>query len=127
MTRIVVTFALIAIGISCLGLFGLSLYDIRLRYREIALRKVNGAQPRDLYRLLLRKYFRLLCVAFVAGSALAYAGISRYMEQFVHKAPLSAWIFLIAGAAVAAIALLTLFWQIRRATRINPAEVMKSE
>lgn len=127
MTRIVVTFALIAIGISCLGLFGLSLYDIRLRYREIALRKVNGAQPRDLYRLLLRKYFRLLCVAFVAGSALAYAGISRYMEQFVHKAPLSAWIFLTAGAAVAAIALLTLFWQIRRATRINPAEVMKSE
>lgn len=62
-TRIYVTFAIIAILISCLGLFGLSLYDIQQRYREIALRKVNGATARDVFRLLLRKY----CYIFTAA------------------------------------------------------------
>lgn len=126
-TRIIVTFALIAIGISCLGLFAMSLYDIRQRYREIALRKVHGARPRDLYRLLLRRYVLILGMAFAMGGILAWAGLMHYMEQFSHRAPLSAWIFLAAALLVAFVALLTLFWQIRRTTRINPAEVMKSE
>ena len=126
-TRIVITFALIAIGISCLGLFGLSLYDIRQRYREIALRKVHGAQVGDICRLLLRKYFVLLGTAFVTGAAVAYVAIHRYMEDFPHHAPLSLWIFLVAGVIVAVIALLTVLWQIRRASQVNPAEVMKRE
>lgn len=126
-TRIVITFALIAIVIACLGLFGLSLYDIRQRYREIALRKVHGAQVADICRLLLRKYFVLLGAAFVTGAVIAYVGIHRYMEDFPHHAPLSLWIFLVAGVIVAAIALLTVLWQIRRASQVNPAEVMKRE
>lgn len=126
-TRIVITFALIAIVIACLGLFGLSLYDIRQRYREIALRKVHGAQVADICRLLLRKYLVLLGAAFVTGVAVAYVAIHRYMENFPHHAPLSLWIFLVAGLMVAAIALLTVLWQIRRASQVNPAEVMKRE
>ena len=126
-TRIVITFALIAIVIACLGLFGLSLYDIRQRYREIALRKVHGAQVADICRLLLRKYFVLLGAAFVTGAVIAYVGIHRYMEDFPHHAPLSLWIFLVAGVIVAIIALLTVLWQIRRASQVNPAEVMKRE
>ena len=126
-TRIVITFALIAIVIACLGLFGLSLYDIRQRYREIALRKVHGAQVADICRLLLRKYFVLLGAAFVTGAVIAYVGIQRYMEDFPHHAPLLLWIFLVAGVIVAAIALLTVLWQIRRASQVNPAEVMKRE
>lgn len=126
-TRIVITFALIAIVIACLGLFGLSLYDIRQRYREIALRKVHGAQVADICRLLLRKYLVLLGAAFVTGAAVAYVAIHRYMEDFPHHAPLSLWIFLVAGLTVAVIALLTVLWQIRRASQVNPAEVMKRE
>lgn len=126
-TRIVITFALIAIGISCLGLFGLSLYDIRQRYREIALRKVHGAQVSDICRLLLCKYMILLGLAFVAGSAVAYIGISHYMERFPHHASLAPWIFLVAGLIVTLIALITVIWQIYRASQVNPAEVIKRE
>lgn len=126
-TRIVITFALIAIVIACLGLFGLSLYDIRQRYREIALRKVHGAQVADICRLLLRKYLVLLGTAFMTGAAVAYVAIHRYMEDFPHHAPLSLWIFLVAGLTVAVIALFTVLWQIRRASQVNPAEVMKRE
>lgn len=126
-TRIVITFALIAIGISCLGLFGLSLYDIRQRYREIALRKVHGAQVSDICRLLLCKYMILLGLAFVAGSAVAYIGISHYMERFPYHASLAPWIFLVAGLIVTLIALITVIWQIYRASQVNPAEVIKRE
>lgn len=124
---VIITFALIAVGISCLGLFGLSLYDIRQRYREIGLRKVHGAQVGDIYRLLIKKYVYVLLLAYLVGSIVAYLSIERYMETFVHRAPLSLWIFLVAGALVALVALLTLYEQVRRAFRINPADVIKRE
>ena len=124
---VIITFALIAVGISCLGLFGLSLYDIRQRYREIGLRKVHGAQIGDIYRLLIKKYVYVLLLAYLVGSTVAYLSIERYMETFVHRASLSLWIFLVAGALVALVALLTLYEQVRRASRINPADVIKRE
>lgn len=124
---VIITFALIAVGISCLGLFGLSLYDIRQRYWEIGLRKVHGAQVGDIYRLLIKKYVYVLLLAYLVGSIVAYLSIERYMETFVHRAPLSLWIFLVAGALVALVALLTLYEQVRRASRINPADVIKRE
>lgn len=124
---VIITFALIAVGISCLGLFGLSLYDIRQRYREIGLRKVHGAQVGDIYRLLIKKYVYVLLLAYLVGSIVAYLSIERYMETFVHRAPLSLWIFLVAGVLVALVALLTLYEQVRRASRINPADVIKRE
>ena len=64
-------FAGMAIIISSLGLLGISLFDIRQRYREIAIRKVNGASAKDLYRLLFRKYITVLIIAFIIAIPLA--------------------------------------------------------
>ena len=126
-TRIYITFAMIAIFISCLGLFGLSLYDIQQRYREIALRKINGATTRDVFRLLLRKYCYIFGSAFVVASGVSYIIIYKYMENYYHHAPLALWIFLTAGFIVALISFCTLWWQIRKAIRINPTKVLKGE
>lgn len=120
-------FAAIAVLVSSLGLFGISLFDIRQRYREIGIRKVNGAQKKDLYRLLFRKYLWLLGVAFIIAIPVAITFIYRYTENFAVKAPLSIGIFLLAIAIVAVISMGTLFWQVNRAARINPAEVIKRE
>lgn len=125
--QVIITFAVIAVGISCLGLFGLSLYDIRQRYREVALRKIHGAQVKDIYRLLLKKYISILTLAYLTGSCIAFVGIRHYMETFPHRAPLSLWIFLTAGILVLLIALLTLYWQVKHASLINPAEAIKRE
>ncbi|MDR0891450.1 MAG: ABC transporter permease [Mediterranea sp.] len=125
--RIYTTFAAIAIGVSCLGLFGLSLYDIRRRYREISIRKVNGATHSDIFRLLLRKYLYLWGVAFVLGTLASYIAISKMMESFYHRTPLSGWIFVAAGLLTVLLSLLTLSWQIRQALRVNPAETIKTE
>lgn len=126
-TGIYMFFAFIAIVISCLGLFGLSLFDIRQRYREIAIRKVNGARLKDLYPLLFRKYMVVLGLAFLVAAPFAYYIIYEYTKDFVIKAPVTASIFTIALAIVLLISAGTLLWQIRKAAHINPAEVVKTE
>ncbi|MDI9604594.1 MAG: ABC transporter permease [Bacteroidota bacterium] len=126
-SRVYTTFSFIAIFISCLGLFALSLFDIRQRYREIALRKVNGAKRRDIMRLLLKKYAYLLGASFVVSVPVTYWVINRYMEDFAHRTAISWWLFAISAVVVTAVSLLTLTWQVRRATNINPASAMKAE
>ena len=126
-SRIYALFAIIAILISCLGLYGLSLFDIRQRYREIALRKVNGASAGDILRLLQRKYAYILAGSFLVAVPVSYFAIKKYLEGFAHQAPISWWLFAIAGVFVAGISFLTLNIQIRKAMRVNPAEVLKGE
>ncbi len=125
--RIYLTFAALAIAVSCLGLFGLSLFEIRLRYREIALRKVHGAKVSDIVRLLLKRYLILLGVSALIAFPIAIFFIQKYMEGYAYRTPLSGWIFLLALLIVAFISGSVLFWQIRKAANINPAIVMKSE
>ncbi|WP_373135918.1 ABC transporter permease [Phocaeicola plebeius] len=120
-------FAFIAIVISCLGLLGISLFDIRQRYREIAIRKVNGAMLKDLYVLLLRRYLGMLLLAAVVAVPLAWLAIYYYTADLVVKAPVTVGLFLTAFLIVAVISVATLLWQVNKASRINPSEVMKSE
>ena len=120
-------FAVIAIAVSCLGLFGISLFDIRQRYREIAIRKVNGAGLKDLYRLLFKKYLLVLVASFVVAAPLAYYLIYRYTADFAVKAPIGIGIFALALLLISLISMGTLWWQIRKAANIDPATVMKTE
>lgn len=126
-TRIYVTFAGLAICISCLGLFGLSLYDIRQRYREIALRKVNGASGRQIALLLVRKYLYILGSAFALAIPLIYYIIDDYTKDFAVRAPIGAGIFIVGFIFTVAISLGTLLWQIQKAVRLNPGQIMKNE
>ena len=124
---IYMVFAFIAVVVACLGLFGLSLFDIRQRYREIGIRKVNGAGLKDVCRLLMGTYVWLLGLAYVVSCPLAIGLIYRYTERFIVKAPLGVGMFLLALLIVVIISMGTLLWQIRKAARVNPAEVVKSE
>ena len=121
------TFAGIAILIASLGLFSLSLFNIQQRFREIAIRKVNGADVSSIMRMLLQKYYRLLAIAFCIAVPIAWLAVHKYLEGFVHKTDISWWLFAIALLITACISLLTLIWQIRRAARMNPVHAIKSE
>ena len=120
-------FALIAIIISCLGLFGLSLFDIRQRYREIAIRKVNGAGMKDLYLLLFRKYIKVIGCAFVLAVPLAHYLIYMYTQDFVLKTPIGIGIYLAVLAIISFISSSTVIWQIHKAAQIDPAKIIRSE
>ena len=125
--HIYLTFAALAIAVSCLGLFGLSLFEIRLRHREIALRKVHGAKVGDIVRLLLKRYLILLGVSALIAFPIAVFFIQKYMEDFAFRTPLAGWMFVLALLVVAVISGGALFWQTHKAANINPALVMKSE
>jgi ABC-type antimicrobial peptide transport system permease subunit len=115
-----------AILISMLGLLGVSLFDIRQRRREIAIRKINGAMMKDIVRLLLKRYFVLLGVAFAVSVPVTLFVIVKYLENFAYKVPISWWLFAIALAVTVFISLLTLIYQVYRAGTEPPAEVVKS-
>ena len=120
-------FALIALFISCLGLYGISLYDVRQRYREIALRKVHGATLRDLLVLLTQKYAYLLIASFVISIPMSYAAIRYYLQDFAYQEPVSWWIFALSAIITTGISYATLIGHTIRAANIDPAVVMKSE
>ena len=126
-TGIYMFFAFIAIVVSCLGLFGLSLFDIRRRYREIAIRKVNGADVYSICLLLLRKYILVLAGAFLVAVPVSYWLITVYTDNFVVKTPVGVGIYVITLLLISFILIGTLLQQIRKAANINPAEVIKSE
>lgn len=120
-------FAGVAILISSLGLLAISLFDIRQRYREIGLRKVNGAQVKDIYPLLIKKYLSVLGIASLIAVPLSFGAITLYLEDFAHKAPITFDLFIIGIGVTALISLLTIIWQIYKAANVNPAEVIKYE
>lgn len=126
-TFIYTTFALLSILISCLGLFGISLYDVRSRRREIALRKVHGAKLKDIFRLIARRYLIALGVAILVGTPLAIYALHFYIQGYVHHVPLTPWYFIFAAILMFLLTLATVYWQIRKAASENPADVMKSE
>ena len=120
-------FALIAILISSMGLFSLSLFDIQQRYKEIAIRKINGATTPAIMKLLLRKYYLLLLISFIIAAPLSWLAIYHYLKDFSYQTAISWWLFVIAAIVTGGIALITIIWQIRKAARTNPAEAIKSE
>lgn len=116
-----------AMFVVCLGLFGISLYDIRCRYREIAIRKVNGASIKDLYCLLGRKYMVTLLLSFVMACPISWYIIYSYSDKFVVKASVDVFIFIFAFLLVLFISVATIAYQLNKAIRINPADVIRSE
>lgn len=120
-------FAGVAIFISSLGLLSISLFDIRQRYREIGLRKVNGAQATDIYPLLIKKYLSVLAIATLISIPVSWGAITLYLQDFAHKAPITFDLFAIAVIITAIISLLIIIWQIHKAANVNPAEVVKTE
>ena len=120
-------FTVIAILISILGLFSLSLFDVQQRYKEIAIRKVNGATTSVIVGLLLRKYLVLLGISFVIAVPIAWYAIQRYLEGFAYKTAVSWWLFAVALLITAGVSLLTLIHQTRKAASANPADVIRNE
>lgn len=124
-TIIYSAFALMGILISSLGLFGLSLFDIQQRYREIALRKINGAMVKNILSLLLKQYILMLGVSFAIAIPLSYWGIHVYLKDFAYQADINWWLFALAAMIVSLISLITLIYQTRKAANINPAIILK--
>jgi putative ABC transport system permease protein len=127
LSRLVGYFAMIAIFISCIGLFGLAYFMAVRRMREISIRKVLGATVPGLIFLLFRDFLRLVIISLVIASPLAAWLMNKWLHDFAYRIPLSGWIFVLTGLLAITITFLTVGWQGLRAARVNPAKSLRSE
>lgn len=125
--RIFSIFSILAVFISSMGLFGFAVFDTRQRYREIGIRKVNGAATEHVVMLLTGRFFILVAVAFVIACPIAFIAIKEYMKNFAEQAALSWWLFAGVALMIGILVFITLFWQSYKAATTNPVEVLKNE
>lgn len=126
-SAIVGALALLAILISCLGLFGLASYATAQRTREIGIRKVLGASVAGITGMLARDFLSLVVVSLFVAFPLAWYFMHRWLEDFAYRTDIQWWMFAAAGAAAIAIAFLTVSFQSVKAALANPVESLRSE
>ncbi|GAA4446932.1 ABC transporter permease [Nibrella saemangeumensis] len=120
-------FASLAVLISCLGLFGLAAYTAERRTKEIGIRKVLGASVPSLVSLLSRDFLKLILIAIVIATPVAWYAMNRWLEDFAYRTDIPWWVFLLAGLLTTIIALLTVSYQSIRAALLNPVTSLRSE
>ena len=125
--KIISLFTIIAIVISILGYIGMSLFFIRQRQKEIAIRKVMGSTSREVLLLMLRTFSIPLLISFVIAVPISWYFMSDWLSNFSYRIALSPWIFAVAGFTCFIISMLTVIVQSWRAASENPINNIKTE
>ena len=115
-------FALLALFIASIGLFGLSIYSTEQRTKEIGLRKVNGAKTIEIILMLNSDFIKWVVLAYLLACPVACYAMNIWLQYFPYRTELTWWIFALAGILALGIALLTVSWQTWRAATRNPVE-----
>jgi putative ABC transport system permease protein len=126
-TTMVTVLAILAIFISCLGLFGLASYSAEKRIKEIGIRKVMGASIQNIVSLLSRQFVGLVLLAILVAVPLAGYAIHHWLEDYAYRVSMSWWVFALAGVLAMAIALVTVSILAFRAAVANPVNSLRSE
>ncbi len=127
MGRIFTTFAILAIIIACLGLFALSAFMAEQRSKEIGIRKVLGASVSGITTLLSYDFIKLVAIAILIASPIAWWAVYKWLQGFAYHAPVRWWIFASAGLLAILIALITVSFQSIKAAIANPVKSLKTE
>jgi len=120
-------FACLTILISCLGLFGLAAYDTERRTKEIGIRKVLGANTKGLVALLAKDFLKLVTIAIILASPIAWLLMSRWLQDFAYRISIGWWVFVLAGIVALFIALVTVSFQAIKAAVANPVKSLRTE
>ena len=120
-------FTAIAIFVGCLGLFGLAAYAAQRRTKEIGIRKVLGASEGNIVVLLSRNFVKLVFIAILIASPIAWYFLNSWLQDFAYRINISWWIFAVAGLSAVAIALITVSFHAIKAALRNPVRNLRTE
>ena len=120
-------FSIVAIIIACLGLYGLTLHTVNIRLKEIVIRKILGAEHRQLVTLLAQKFFLLILISFAIASPVAYYFMKQWLQNFAYHTDISLVSFAMAILAMTMIAMATVGGQVWKAVLTKPTEGLRSE
>ncbi|HEX6180729.1 MAG TPA: FtsX-like permease family protein, partial [Chitinophagaceae bacterium] len=126
-SNIALTFAILAIIVACLGLFGLASFISEQRTKEIGIRKVLGLSMEGIVKLLSKDFVKLVLIAFVIASPVAWYFMNRWLQDFAFRVDIAWWVFGLAGMLALAIALLTVSYQAIKAALTNPVKSLRAE
>jgi ABC-type antimicrobial peptide transport system permease subunit len=127
MSRFSNLFTVLAIVISCLGLFGLALFTAEQKTKEIGIRKSIGASTSQIIVLLAKDFLKWIAIAYVIACAISYFVLHGWLQNFAYRTKMSWWIFAITGIITIFIAFITVSWQSWRAASRNPVESLRYE
>lgn len=120
-------FAFLAMAIACFGLFAIAMLSFHQRVKEISVRKVLGASLFNLMVLLLKDFTRLIVVAVMLASPVAWWMMNRWLSNFIYQVEIYPSVFLVSGISLVLLAWLTLSYLTLKTSRVNPAETLKAE
>ena len=126
-SSIALTFAILAIVVACLGLFGLASFIAEQRTKEIGIRKVLGLSMEGIVKLLSKDFVKLVLIAFVIASPVAWYFMNQWLQDFAFRVDIGWWIFALAGVLALAIALLTVSYQAVKSALTNPVKSLRAE
>ena len=127
LSKLILLFSVITVLLGCLGLFGISMFLIEKRTKEIGIRKVFGASIQKIFFLISMKYTQLIIVAFIIASLISWYVMNKWLENFAYKISLELWYFGIAGLLALCIAWFTISYQTIKAARKNPVDALRHE
>ncbi|MFP2995201.1 ABC transporter permease [Spongiivirga sp. MCCC 1A20706] len=127
LSKIAKVFTFLAILISCLGLLGLISYIAEQKKKEIGIRKVLGASVQSVVKLITKDFVKLVVIAFVIASPIAYFLMNQWLEEFAYKIDISWWVFALAGGAAMIITLFTVGFQSIKSAVANPVKSLRTE
>jgi putative ABC transport system permease protein len=125
--KIFTSFAVIAVIIASLGLFGLAAFMIRQRVKEIGIRKVLGASSGSITIMLCREFLKLIVIASVIAFPITYFAMNKWLQDFAYRTTMQWWVFLLAGGIALLIATITISFQSVKAALANPVKSLRSE
>ena len=125
--KVLAVFSVLAVAVSCLGLFGLASFMTERRRREIGIRKVLGARSDEIVALLGKEFLRWVLLANLVGWPAAFFVTRRWLDGFAYRVGIGVWPFLLSGAAVLVIAALALAYRTLAAARANPVDSLRYE
>lgn len=125
--KIFISFAVLAILIACLGLFGLATYAAEQRTKEIGIRKVLGATVSNVVGMLSKDFLRLVVIAAIIAFPLSWWAMDKWLQDFAYRINISWWIFFVAGLVAVLIALITISFQAIKAAVSNPVKSLRTE
>jgi len=120
-------FGLLAIGIACLGLFGLAAFSTEQRTKEIGIRKILGASLSGIFVLLSKDFLRWVLISNLIAWPVGYLIMHTWLQNFAYQAPLSIWIFALSAAAALSIAFITILFQTFKASLADPIDSLRYE
>jgi putative ABC transport system permease protein len=120
-------FAVLAVFLACIGLFGMASFILVSRTKEIGIRKVNGASITEIVQLLNRNFVIWVTSAFVIATPIAWYVMNLWLQNFAYRTKLTWWIFALAGIFTLIIVLLTISWLSIKTARRNPVEALRYE